>query len=627
MEYRTIPTTLGRAKLEQAALLGVPLQLTLVEFGDGDGAEYLPTGLETALKRKVYEALPNMLTDSLEAETWVELHAVLPFDAGGWWLREFIVRDIDGHAIFIGNLPESFKPIGSTGAIKDIAFELVFDILSPDSVTLKVDPSKVLATRKFVEDHVAQELAKLDHKQSVQYATKGNIALNGLGVQGGGDWAVALPGGARVLVKDQAAGKDNGLYVAAAGAWARAADADISAEVTPGLVVAVEQGATLADTRWQLVTDGAIVLGTTALTFQDVTSGYASLASPEFTGAPTAPTQPLDDDSKRLANTEYVRNQIASGAQDFAPQVFRKNLLINGNFDIWQRATENPDAAVGGYVTADRFRTDWNGTALVNISRQAFALGQTAVPNEPSYFLRWQQGTAGAGSTVHTIQQKIESVRTGAGKMVTLSFWAKADSARNITAELQQVFGTGGAPSATVKTPAQVFALGVAWQKCVATFALPSIAGKTLGSNRNDCLAVVLNLPLNVLQTIDIAQMQLEESAVATPFESRPPAVELALCQRYYEAGYAAWCVNALATTSSGSTFGYFAVMVPFKVTKRAVPTITKTDTVANPYVLNFQATPQVDHLFLNNGASYQSTGSYIGSNAFSVNWTASAEL
>lgn len=155
MEYRTIPTTLGRAKLEQAALLQVPLELTLVEFGDGNGAEYLPTGLETALKRKVYEAVPNMLADSAESETWVELHAVLPFDAGGWWLREYIVRDAAGDAIFIGNLPESFKPVGSSGAIKDIAFELVFDILSPDSVTLKVDPSKVLATRKYVDESIA----------------------------------------------------------------------------------------------------------------------------------------------------------------------------------------------------------------------------------------------------------------------------------------------------------------------------------------------------------------------------------------------------------------------------------------------------------------------------------------
>lgn len=273
MEYRTIPTTLGRAKLEQAALLQVPLELTLVEFGDGNGAEYLPTGQETALKRKVYEAAPNMLADAAESETWVELHAVLPFDVGGWWLREFIVRDAAGDAIFIGNLPESFKPIGSTGAIKDIAFELVFDILSPDSVTLKVDPSKVLATRKYVDDYVAQELAKLDAKQSARVATTAPVALSGLlSVDG-----VQLVAGDRVLVKNQANGAQNGVYIAASGAWARAADADASIEVTPGMLVPVEQGATNADSVWQLVTDAPINLGVTALAFE-VAAGPTGLA-------------------------------------------------------------------------------------------------------------------------------------------------------------------------------------------------------------------------------------------------------------------------------------------------------------------------------------------------------------
>lgn len=308
MEYRTIPTTLGRAKLEQAALLQVPLELTLVEFGDGNGAEYLPTGLETALKRKVYEAAPNMLADAAESETWVELHAVLPFDVGGWWLREFIVRDAAGDAIFIGNLPESFKPIGSTGAIKDIAFELVFDILSPDSVTLKVDPSKVLATRKYVEDYVAQELAKLDAKQSVRAATTAPINLSTLQIVDG----VQLAAGDRVLVKNMVDAKLNGIYVAAAGNWVRAADADASAEVTSAMIVSVEQGATLADTRWQLVTDGLITLGATGLSFQDVTKGYAPLSSPAFTDNPTAPTAPQFDSDTSLANTAFVQRALGN---------------------------------------------------------------------------------------------------------------------------------------------------------------------------------------------------------------------------------------------------------------------------------------------------------------------------
>ncbi|WP_442881802.1 gp53-like domain-containing protein, partial [Devosia sp.] len=127
-------------------------------------------------------------------------------------------------------------------------------------VELKIDPSVVLATRKYVDD----ELAKLDHKNSVRVATTAAIVLSGTQTIDG----IALVAGDRVLVKNQAAGAANGIYVVATGAWSRAADADASIEVTPGMLVPVEQGTTNADSVWQLATDGAIVLGTTALTFE-----------------------------------------------------------------------------------------------------------------------------------------------------------------------------------------------------------------------------------------------------------------------------------------------------------------------------------------------------------------------
>ncbi|HEY9248154.1 MAG TPA: hypothetical protein VIO38_03440, partial [Rariglobus sp.] len=78
-----------------------------------------------------------------------------------------------------------------------------------------------------------------------------------------------------------AAGASNGLYVAAAGAWARAADADASAEVTPGMLVTIELGTALADTVWELTTNGPIVLGTTALTFELTAAMTATQADAE----------------------------------------------------------------------------------------------------------------------------------------------------------------------------------------------------------------------------------------------------------------------------------------------------------------------------------------------------------
>jgi len=105
----------------------------------------------------------------------------------------------------------------------------------------------------------------LDVKGSVRVATTGNITLSGTQVIDG----VALSVGDRVLVKDQSTGSQNGIYVVASGAWARASDADNNpgGEVTSGMFCFVEQGTTNSDTGFVLTTNDPIVLDTTALDF------------------------------------------------------------------------------------------------------------------------------------------------------------------------------------------------------------------------------------------------------------------------------------------------------------------------------------------------------------------------
>jgi len=103
----------------------------------------------------------------------------------------------------------------------------------------------------------------LDAKESVRVATTANITLSGTQTIDG----IALSAGNRVLVKNQTSASQNGIYVVASGAWTRATDADVSAEVTPGMFTFVEQGTANATTGWVLATSGAITLGTTALSF------------------------------------------------------------------------------------------------------------------------------------------------------------------------------------------------------------------------------------------------------------------------------------------------------------------------------------------------------------------------
>jgi hypothetical protein len=106
-----------------------------------------------------------------------------------------------------------------------------------------------------------------DPKNSCRVATTVNIALTGLQTIDG----VVLVAGDRVLVKNQASAAQNGIYVAATTAWARALDADSDADVTPGMTVIAEEGVTQAESFWILATNAPIVLGTTGLSFKALT--------------------------------------------------------------------------------------------------------------------------------------------------------------------------------------------------------------------------------------------------------------------------------------------------------------------------------------------------------------------
>lgn len=111
-----------------------------------------------------------------------------------------------------------------------------------------------------------QTLAASDVKRTVRVATTGAIALSGVQTIDG----VALVAGNRVLVKDQAAGSQNGIYTVAAGAWVRALDANESAECVPGHLVIVESGTAHGGAIWQLSNTTLPTLGTTALVYSRV---------------------------------------------------------------------------------------------------------------------------------------------------------------------------------------------------------------------------------------------------------------------------------------------------------------------------------------------------------------------
>jgi hypothetical protein len=128
----------------------------------------------------------------------------------------------------------------------------------------------------------ARQFAQVkDRKDGCDVATTANVNLaNGL-ENGDSLDGQTLVTGWRVLVKNQTAGEENGIYVVpASGTASRATDADTSAEVTMGMSVWVRLGTVHANQEWTLSTADPITLGTTSLTFvQTGASGAGTVTS------------------------------------------------------------------------------------------------------------------------------------------------------------------------------------------------------------------------------------------------------------------------------------------------------------------------------------------------------------
>ncbi|OSN07206.1 phage tail protein [Lonsdalea britannica] len=187
-KFYAIVTNIGAAKIASAVSLGTKLNITHMAVGDGGGALPTPDASQTKLVNEVRRAALNSLTVDTANSSQIIAEQVIPETEGGFWIREMGLFDADGSLIAVCNTAETYKPQLQEGSGRTQRLRMMIIVSSTEAVTLKVDPSVVLATRQYADDKVIEVKAYSDdalkkHVAAVnphnQYLQIGN-ALNEL---------------------------------------------------------------------------------------------------------------------------------------------------------------------------------------------------------------------------------------------------------------------------------------------------------------------------------------------------------------------------------------------------------------------------------------------------------------
>lgn len=212
------------------------------------------------------------------------------------------------------------------------------------------------------------------------------------------------------------------------------------------------------------------------------------------------------------------------------------NLVDNGGFDIWDRQT----TFTASGSSANRWLFTIGTGASASVTRQSHTLGGSSnLPDMGRFFLRLNRTVT--GSTVTTLAQYLSDadVRTLTGQRITITFDARASvDPSDIRVILRQHFGTGGSPSADVDT-AVTRAISVNWTRYVVHIDVPSLSGKTVGSNEDSSNVLVFELPTAAGVTfVDLDRVKLEIGRTPTTYVPESTAATRARCSRWYETSY-----------------------------------------------------------------------------------------
>lgn len=170
MTYSTLLTDVGHAALAQAHATQTPLVFSHLVVGDGVHANIAESVGLTALLHEVHRTPAGRVYIDAEHPTWVVIEAAIPADVGGWTVRE-IGLICNGQLLAIGKFPETYKPVISDGAGRDMVIRMIIETNNAGDVSLVIDPSVAVASTQSVLDAIGSHEAKPDpHPQYLTHA-------------------------------------------------------------------------------------------------------------------------------------------------------------------------------------------------------------------------------------------------------------------------------------------------------------------------------------------------------------------------------------------------------------------------------------------------------------------------
>ncbi|EDI5105296.1 phage tail protein [Salmonella enterica subsp. enterica serovar Agona] len=286
VKYYAILTNQGAARLANATMLSSKLNLTQMAVGDANGVLPTPDPAQTKLINQKRIAPLNLLSVDPNNQSQIIAEQIIPENEGGFWIREIGLYDDEGVLIAVANCPETYKPQLQEGSGRTQTIRMILVVTNTEAITLKIDPSVVLATRKYVDDKISE------HEQSRRHPDAS------LTVKGFTQLSSAINSESETLAATPKAVK---------------AAYDLANEkYTAQNATTTQKGIVQLSSATNSTSETLAATPKAVKAVMDETNKKAPLNSPALTGTPTTPTAPQGTNSTQIASTAFVMAAIAA---------------------------------------------------------------------------------------------------------------------------------------------------------------------------------------------------------------------------------------------------------------------------------------------------------------------------